>query len=120
MEYEIKRFNIWSVTKIVFIIFLIIGFLLSLFYVVIFSIFQNFLQSFEIGEFEEEAVRLTGFAGIFLVLFLSFFYATVSTIISIFFTGLYNIIAGVIGGIKFNVNKESFEISGEKIQLEKT
>ncbi|NVM05221.1 MAG: hypothetical protein HWN67_23080, partial [Candidatus Helarchaeota archaeon] len=88
--------------------------------VVILSIFQNFLQSFEIGEFEKEAIRLTGFAGIFLILFLSFFYAIVSTIFSIFFTGLYNIIAGVIGGIKFNINKESFEISGEKIQLEKT
>ena len=36
------------------------------------------------------------------------------------FTGLYNIIAGLVGGIKFNINKKSFEISEEKPQLEKT
>ncbi|NVM04655.1 MAG: hypothetical protein HWN67_20190 [Candidatus Helarchaeota archaeon] len=120
MEYEIKRFNIWSVAKIVFIIFLIIGFLISLFYVVIIGILQNFVQSFGIDEFEGEAMRFTGFIGIFLIIFLTFFYAIVTTIFSIFFTGLYNIIAGVIGGIKFNINKESFEISEGTAQLEKT
>ena len=120
MEYEIKRFNIWSVAKIVFIIFLIIGFLVSLFYMAILSVIGNLFQALELDEFEGEAIGLSSLVGIFLIIFLPFFYATITSIFSIFFTGLYNIIAGFVGGIKFNINKKSFEISEEKPQLEKT
>ena len=105
MEYEIKRFNIWSAAKIVFIIFIIIGILLSLFYLVAIGLLQNFIQSFGMGEFEDNIPVITGFTGIIIMVFLSFFYAIFATILTIFILGLYNIIAGFAGGIKFDLNQ---------------
>ena len=107
MEYEIKRFNIWSAAKIVFIIFIIIGILFSLFYLVVIGIFQNFIQSIGMNEFEDNMPFITGFTGIIVIVFFSFFYAIFATIFTILILGLYNIIAGFAGGIKIDVHQES-------------
>ncbi len=120
MEYEIKRFNIWSMVKIVFIIFLIIGFLLSLFYVVILMLIQTFTGSLGLGGFGNELVAISGITGIFIVLFFTLFYAVFVSVFSAFILGLYNIIAGSLGGIKFTTDGVLSESSEKKIITEQT
>ena len=120
MEYEIKRFNIWSVIKIIFIIFLIIGFLISLFYVVILMLIQNFTGSIGLGDFGNELMAISGVAGIFIVLFFTIFYAVFASVFCAFILGLYNIIAGSLGGIKLTIDKELSEIPEKKINTEQT
>ena len=120
MEYEIKRFNIWSVAKITFIVFLVIGILLSLFYLSIISLIQNFIHNFGGGEFDNDIMFITGITGIILPIFISIFYAVMATIFSVFVLGLYNIAASIIGGIKFTINKKESDTSEEKIYIEKT
>lgn len=118
MEYEIKRFNIWSMVKIVFIIFLIIGFLISLFYVVILILIQSFAGSLELGGFENELMAISCVAGIFIVLFFTIFYAVFVSVFCAFFLGLYNIIAGWLGGIKFTMDRELSETPVKEISTE--
>lgn len=106
MEYEIKRFNLWSSAKIIFVIFLIFGFLLSIFYFVVIGIFQNFIQSVGLTELEEEMISVSGISGFFMVIFFSMFYSIIFTIFSLFTLVLYNITSGIVGGIKFTTDKE--------------
>ncbi len=120
MEYEIKRFNIWSVIKIIFIIFLIIGFLISSFYVVILLLIQTFVGSIGLGGFENELMAISGVAGIFIVLFFTIFYAVFVSVFCALILGLYNIIAGSLGGIKFTIDREISETSEIKISPEQT
>ena len=101
MECEIKRFNLWSAAKILFIIFLVISILLSMFYMLIVGVLGNFLQSMGLNEFEGEMINVSSIGGFFIVLFLSIFYSIFLTVISVFMLVLYNIAAGIIGGIKF-------------------
>ena len=102
MEYEIKRFNLLSAAKILFIIFLVIGILLSMFYMLIVGILGNFMESVGLDAFEGEMIGLSGAGGFFIVLFLSIFYSLILTALSLFMLVLYNIAAGFAGGIKFN------------------
>ncbi len=118
MEHEIKRFNLWSAAKVVFIIFLIIGILLSLFYLSFVTLIQNFIYDLSGGEFSEDFMLITGFTGIIISIFLSFFYAITATIFIVIILGLYNIIAGFVGGIKCELDTKTDESVQDKIQVE--
>ncbi|MFC1558107.1 DUF3566 domain-containing protein [candidate division KSB1 bacterium] len=118
MKYELKRIHIWSAAKITFLITLILGLLMSLFYIVSLTLVQNLVEYIGEGIIDESMIQLVSANSLFLVFFISVFYAVVTTVFTIFFTALYNIIAGKTGGISFTLTQHIQEQSEQSISIE--
>ena len=108
MRYELKRIAIWSVIKIIFIISLFLGFVISAFYAGLFFIltaFGNalapaeFVQFFPVGGAFTIGIIVIGTIGV----------AVIYTIGATIFVGLYNIIARWAGGfrVRFDVVEDN-------------
>ncbi len=104
MEYEIKHLDVWSVAKVVFIIFLIIGFFISIFYVLLLASFAG-MGGFG-GEFGSTFPHLTGGFALLMALFMSVVIAVLYAVIASLFAVLYNIFVGWMGGIKMELESE--------------
>ena len=118
MKYELKRIHIWSAAKITFLITLILGLLMSLLYIVSLTLVQNLIEYIGEGIIDESMIQLVSANSLFLVFFISVFYAVVTTVFTIFFAALYNIIAGKTGGISFTLAQHIQEQSQETISIE--
>jgi hypothetical protein len=105
MTYEIKKIEVWSCVKIAFILFGILGLIFGLFYAIMLSFVGGILSQFG-GEFEQLSGLLTGAMGIFLAFFLALFYAVVGAIITAIMVWIYNGLAKLTGGIRFNLEGE--------------
>lgn len=107
MTYEIKKIDVWSVVKIAFIINGIFGLIFGLFYAVILTMLGGFLSQFgEFGEFGEMTGFFTGAVGILMAFFMALFYAVLGAIFTAIFVWLYNVLAKLTGGIRFNLETE--------------
>ena len=100
MTYEIKRFDLLTVFKVSFLVFLVVGFLIGLLYglilVKMISTFGPLMESELFENFGE-----VGFiAAITLALFMAVFLAIVWSIITVIAAGIYNVICGWIGGLR--------------------
>ena len=118
MKYELKRIHIWSVAKITFLIAFILGLLMSLFYIVSLTLVQNVIEYFGEGIIDESMIQLVSSNSLFMVFFISVFYAVATTVFTIFFAALYNIIAGKTGGISFTLTPQIPEQSQETNHIE--
>ena len=77
MEYEIRRIQVWSVVKIVFIIFFIVGAVAGIFYAMMTAVVSNLFMEMS-GDELEYGQRVMGFFGpFFMILFFAIFSATV-------------------------------------------
>jgi len=103
MEYEIKRIDIWSVVRVFFFLFLIIGFLISLIYVIIMSVASNFIQQMYGDAMQFPADAVGGFLSLFGMMFFSVVYALFMSLITAVVLGFYNIVSHYTGGIKMNL-----------------
>lgn len=106
MQYEIKRIDTWSAIRIVFIISLIIGLITSIFYSLFITTIGTFLSNFGSSEFGGELPSMGGIGFIFLVFFLTIFFAVIYTLLSAVVIALYNVIAGWAGGVLIHLEKE--------------
>ena len=66
MKYELKRIHIWSVAKMTFLITLILGLLMSLFYIVSLSLVQNLIGYIGEGIIDESMLQLVSAHSLFL------------------------------------------------------
>ncbi len=100
--YEIKKFPLWPVVKISFVIFLVIGIVIAVFYAILLSGI-GFLAS-DIGEatIGEDFLLLQRF-GLLMIPVIAFFYAVFGTIGVTICVLIYNLIAAVIGGIELSL-----------------
>lgn len=105
MTYEIKKIEVWSCVKIAFILFGILGLIFGLFYAVMLSFVGGILSQLG-GEFEQLSGLLTGAMSIFMAFFLALFYAVVGAIVTAIMIWIYNGLAKLTGGIKFNLEGE--------------
>lgn len=98
MRLQLKRFEIWSVVKIVFIISLIIGFTISLLYAAFFTLMSSFMGAIG-GEDITPMLPASGLLSVMIIIggtiFIAFFY----TIGAMLFTVVYNILSRLVGGI---------------------
>jgi zona occludens toxin (predicted ATPase) len=99
MRYELKRIEIWSAVKIIFIISLFLGFFISLFYAGLFSIMSAFGSALAPAEFSQ-IFPVGGAFVIAIFVFGTMGFAVMSTIAATIFIGLYNIIARWAGGFR--------------------
>jgi hypothetical protein len=105
MTYEIKKIEVWSCVKIAFILCGILGLIFGFFYAIMLSFVGGILSQMG-GEFEQLSGLLTGAMGIFLAFFLALFYAVVGAIITAIMVWIYNGLAKLTGGIRFNLEGE--------------
>ncbi|TKJ41121.1 hypothetical protein CEE37_05485 [candidate division LCP-89 bacterium B3_LCP] len=104
MTYEIKRFDLLSVFKICFLIYLAAGFLMGLFYSLI---IMKMIASFGplIGNGMFEGIGQVSFIGaIVLAFFMAIFMAVIWSIITVIVAGIYNVLAGFIGGLRLEMD----------------
>jgi hypothetical protein len=102
MRYELKRVEIWPIIKVVFILSLIFGFFIGIFYALIFSFISRFAAPFQ-GFGGQEFSSFGGIGILFLVLICTVFITVINIFTAAVFTALYNLLATSIGGLVFNL-----------------
>ncbi len=105
MDYELKHIDAWSVAKTLFIIFLFLGFLFGLFYILLLASVSNIAGGFG-QEFGAGIPHVGGAFLLILSIFIAFFIAFLYAIVGAIFAVLYNILVGWIGGIKVELREE--------------
>ncbi len=107
MIFELKRIDIWSVVKIVFIMFLMIGISFGLFWSMIVMFFTEFFSGFgeEFGLYEftppSPIISIMAFS------FLGVLQAVVVSLLTTIALSLYNILSRLLGGFKFEFEEET-------------
>jgi len=103
VNFELKRVDVWSVVKIVFFLDAVIGLLVGFFYTFVFSLIGGFLSG-------ERALPMMGFfsgvVGFFMSFVLAIFYAVLGAVFTAILAGLYNLLAGWLGGFKLSLAEE--------------
>jgi uncharacterized BrkB/YihY/UPF0761 family membrane protein len=105
MTYEIKKIDVWSVVKIAFILYGIFGLIFGLFYALLLTFLGGILSQFG-GDFGQISGFFTGAVGILMAFFIALFYAVIGAIFTAIFVWLYNVLAKLAGGIRFNLEGE--------------
>jgi hypothetical protein len=103
MVYEIRRINIWSVMKIAFVIFAILGLIIGIFYFIFFLFMGQVMEMATPGEFGGMTGAFGGLLGFFGIFFLAIFYAVFGSLMTALFAGIYNLMARGFGGIEVHL-----------------
>lgn len=104
MDYEIKRINIWSVVKIVFIISFISGAFIGILYTMLASIMSNVFMELSGDEFEYGQHFWDFLSPFFLILFFAIFWAIFNSVLSASAVVSYNAFAHLVGGVRVELN----------------
>ena len=98
MMYEIKRFSIWSVAKISFVLGAIFGFVGGMFV----WMFAGLLSQIALDEYGAGMEGMEGLSGMGIVLpfFMAIFYGILSMVVNAIITGLYKIALELRGHVK--------------------
>ena len=104
-NYTLKSIPIWPVTKVSFVILLIIGIVIGFFYAIMLSSWSVLFGSFSGTQMGNELGVLRNL-GFIMIPFLAIFYAIFGTISVIICTLIYNLIASAIGGIELVLEKD--------------
>jgi len=103
MTYEIKRFDLLTVFKVSFLVYLVVGFLIGLLYgLILVKMISTFGPLME-NELFEGFGEVGFIAAITLALFMAVFIAIVWSIITVIAAGIYNVICGWIGGLRLEL-----------------
>lgn len=101
MKYEVKSVGIWSVAKISFVIYGVLGFVVGIFYAGFLSLFAGL---FRMAGQEEMPAIFTGVAFVFLPVIFAFLGAIIGLIQNGLAAVLYNLFARGVGGIEINLS----------------
>ena len=114
MTYELKKIDLWSAIKVSFLINLIIGLVLGIFMGLFFALIlalpghSGSYDSFGDSGFNPMALGAAG--GLLIGLFYAFIIIVINGVIGpLVFVLLYNLIAGWLGGLKFNLVESILE-----------
>jgi hypothetical protein len=99
MRYEIKRIDIWSIVKIVFLLSLLGGFIIGVFYAAIIGFISSMSSTMGGDSFTDALGVLGGVALIFIVVFCTIFFAVFYTVLAAIGAALYNLFSRWAGGI---------------------
>jgi hypothetical protein len=116
MKYELKKIDLWSGMKIVFMISLVLGFILSLFYASLLHLMSTFMGTFGGNDFDQ-ILPSNGIMTGFLVLFITFGIAVIYTFIAAIVIILYNAIAGWGGGVILSLNSLETEQQSQSFHI---
>ena len=103
MTYEVRRFDLLAVFKVCFLVYLVVGFLLGLFYGLILMKMISALGPLLDTPVLDDFQGMSFFAAIALAVFMAVFLAVIWSIITVVAAGIYNVIAGMVGGIRMEL-----------------
>ena len=106
MIYQIRRVNVWSLMKVTFVIFAVLGLIVGLFYAIFFAFMGQMMELGGPSELSRMSGLFSGIMGIFVGLFLAIFYAVFGSLMTAFFAGLYNLLARGFGGIELHLETQ--------------
>ena len=116
MVYELRRINVWSVIKIVFLVSFFLGALIGIFYAFTLAMIDQLFQSFGEDELDLALNFFSGTSLFFLILFFAIFTSVFNSVISAAFVSSYNLLAHWIGGLKFDVTSSETDMdNGNKV-----
>jgi hypothetical protein len=107
MIYEIRRINVWSVMKVAFVIFAILGLVVGIFYAIFFAFMGQVMELATPGEFDSMTGLFSGVMGIFAAFFLAILYAVMGSVMTAVFAGIYNLLARGLGGVELQLEPKS-------------
>ncbi|MBN1560955.1 DUF3566 domain-containing protein [candidate division KSB1 bacterium] len=102
MKYELRRIDIWPIVKIVFILSLLLGFFVGLLYAGMFLLLDAFANLAADSGFAELDSLGSAFA-IIVILACTAGISFINTVGAIILVVLYNLTAGSIGGLYFDL-----------------
>jgi hypothetical protein len=113
MLYEIRRIQVWSVMKVAFVIFailgLIVGFFSNILFYTLFSPFFSHIMA-DLGDTSEFG-SMTGlsilFVSILSAILWAIFYAVFGSLMAALFAGIYNLMARGFGGIELHLEAQT-------------
>ena len=97
--FVLKRIPLWPVIKMSFVVFIIIGIVIGVFYAIMLSMWGALMSSFTDAGFGAQFGMLRGL-GFVLIPVIAILYAVFGTIVVAIWTVVYNLIAAVVGGIE--------------------
>ncbi len=106
MRILIKRLEIWSVVKIVFLLSLILGFIFSLLYAGFIMVMSSFMGAIG-GEDITPMLPASGLLAILIIFGGTISFAFFYTISALIFSSLYNIFSRMVGG--FTIEAEQLD-----------
>jgi len=100
--YVLKKVPVWPVMKVTFIICLVLGIILGLFYAFLLSGWSFLANSFMASEMSGEMNIIRGL-GFVMIPFFAIFYAIVGAVWALIAALLYNLIASAVGGVELHL-----------------
>jgi hypothetical protein len=98
--FVLKKIPLWPVLKMAFVVFIIIGIVIGVFYAILLSTWGVLMSSFADAGLGSQVTMLRGL-GFILIPVIAVMYAIFGTIVVAIWTVVYNLIAAVVGGIEF-------------------
>ena len=95
----LKKIPLWPVIKMAFVVFIIIGIVIGVFYAILLSTWGVLMSSFADAGLGSQVTMLRGL-GFILIPVIAIVYAIFGTIVVAIWTIVYNLIAAVVGGIE--------------------
>jgi hypothetical protein len=112
IQFEIKRIDLWSLFKIAFILYAVIGVLVG-FCMLFFSLVMQGIGSSYMYDNEFPGMgMLGGIVGIVMIPFLAFLYGVIGSVFVTIGAWIFNIVCGMSGGLRFEANTYDLTPSG--------
>jgi hypothetical protein len=111
--FVLKKIPLWPVLKMAFVVFIIIGIVIGVFYAILLSTWGVLMSSFADSGFGSQVTMLRGL-GFILIPVIAIMYAIFGTIAVAIWTIVYNLISAVVGGIELVLEEsESRSVAAE-------
>ena len=107
MTYEVKRFDLLSVFKVSFLIYLAVGFLIGIFYALIIVKMMTAFSPLLESEMFEGFGQIGMMGAMMMALFMAIFMAVIWSIITVIAAGIYNVLCSFVGGVKLELDAVS-------------
>jgi len=108
VKYRVNRIPLWPVTRVAFVILLVIGIIIGLFYGVLISGLGVIMGA--LGESTwGEGLPAIGNLGFLMIPFIAVLYAVTGTIWILLWVLIYNVVAQVAGGIELELSPGGVE-----------
>lgn len=110
MKYEIRRFDLLSVFKVCFLIYLIVGLVIGLFYSMILMTILGALSPMVQDEMLQDIGKVGSVGLILLAFFIAVVVSVVWSILTVIAAAVYNVLAGSLGGIRLELESPELTI----------
>jgi len=107
MRYVIKRLEIWPAVKMTFIGSLVLGVVLCLLYIMAVSLISGVLSTYTTTELGEDFFRLSGMAGMSIVVMIVLSNAISLTVLVVILVVIYNLVSTLGGGLEIDLQPET-------------